>query len=240
MRTKRYHKYCLALVLMVIAIVLGDFYKFLYASPFRFNTYPILPFYVSPSYVRGTNRYCHSMEGIFEMGEYSEECEKTESWVEKSHEIDSLCIYSVLQYAWKTDSLLMEVSLDDGCKRWLLASPASTPKYRCRLQEVKEPCDENLLSYFNVKLEDNAWDRFLRHFDVNTAYIIYLSLSIIYHSLFIMTFVLNIICVILLAKYYDEITFKESFLVKIIDICIPIIPSVVWICIRIMTYSVLH
>ncbi len=47
------HNYCFIILWIITAIVVfGDIFKFLYAEPYSFNTYPILPFNVYPSYVR--------------------------------------------------------------------------------------------------------------------------------------------------------------------------------------------
>ena len=127
---KRYN-YCFITLWVITAIVVcGDIFGFLYAEPYNFNAYPILPFNVHPSYARGTHRLSYSMEGIFEMEEYSDEGGKLKTWVERPHELDSLCIYSVIQYAWTNDSLLMEISINDGSTKWLLASPASSNNIR--------------------------------------------------------------------------------------------------------------
>lgn len=203
------HFYFYALWIVTAIVVLGDVVNFLYAGSYCFNAYPILPFNVRPSYCRGTNRYCNSMEGIFDMGEYTDECETIEPWIERSHELDSLCIYSVLKYAWRKDSLLMEISIKDGSTRWLLASPASSAKYKCKLQEIATPNSDNLSSYHMITLYADKPNK--RAFDalmelVLTSINIFLTISII---------VLNLICLILTIKYCVELDTSDIILKKI-------------------------
>ena len=201
------------------------------------------------------------MEGILEMDEYSDECVRINDWVKHSPELDSLCIYSVTQYAWKKDSLLMEVSLEDNSKRWLLASPVSSKMhkrkrqvmglsstlyiiekpsnaYTCKLQVVETPSRKRLFSYCNVKLEDNTLGKILRHLDVHVALLIGYTLFALYLAMIISIIVLNIMCIVLLKRHFEEISSAEGVGLQILYTLAPLLPTVVWISLRIMTYII--
>lgn len=224
-------KYFFTLWIVTAIVLLGDIINFLYAEPYCFNSYPILPFNARPSYCRGTNRYCNSMEGIFEMGEYSDECFTIKPWIERPCELDSLCLYSVLQYAWKKDSLLMEVSLADGSKRWLLASPASSTKHMCKLQEVVTPCRNDIDSYHKITLyieEPNKRVLFA---------ILELLYSITYIILIISIPILNIICLVFVIQNGNKlnklnINVYHKICYIVFSICTIMMPIVVWFVVR--------
>lgn len=225
------YNYCFILLWIITAIVVfGDILKFLYAEPYSFNTYPILPFNVYPYYVRGTNRLSYTMEGIFDMGEYSDEGGTLKTWIERPHELDSLYIYSVLQYAWAKDSLLMEVSMDNGSTRWLLASTASSKKYRCKLQEVENPDSAYLSSLYNIKLHNN-----------DLIYCMQSLFSILHIILLISVPILNVICLILtiIACYKHNMVWanicRKVFGI-VFYVCTTIMPITVWKALRVITF----
>ena len=68
------YRICSRIMCMFVVIVLTcDIYNFMYGNP-AFNAYPILPFNASPSYIRGVNRLCYTMDMIFDMPEYVDIC----------------------------------------------------------------------------------------------------------------------------------------------------------------------
>ena len=236
--TMKGHYYFFALWIVTALVVLGDVCNFLYAEPYCFNLYPILPFHTYPSYCRGTNRYCISMEGIFDMGEYTDKCGTIKPWIERPSELDSLCVYSVLQYAWKKDSLLMKVSLADNSTRWLLASPASSPKYKCKLQEVMPHNSDNLNGYHKITLYIQEPTK--RVMDA----LIELLLSITYLILLFSIPILNIICLVYAFKNYDKfnkahVEIRQKIYSIVFYVCTVIMPFVVWLIIRIISHRTL-
>ena len=235
--TMKRNNYFYALWIVVSIVVLGDIVNFLYAGTYCFNAYPILPFNVYPSYCRGTNRYCNSMEGIFDMGEYTDECEMIEPWIERPRELDSLCIYSILKYAWKKDSLLMEVSIKDGSTRWLLASPASSSKYKCKLQEIKTPSSDYIKSYHRITLYADTPKR--RTFDALMEFV----LRTIHIILILLIPMLNLICLILTIKNCIELDATDIVFRKIYQIIFMLfttfMPRIVLFVIRKITFATL-
>lgn len=237
---KKYYILCVSIVLLVTLLVLTNICLFLYAS-FSFNAYPILPFSVCPNSIRGTNRLnCYSMEGIFDIYEYSDDCGTIRSEIERHSDLDSLCIYSVLQYAWKKDSLLLEVSLDNNSNIWLLASPASSKNYRCKLQIADMPSREYLSTYHNIKLVDNTFIGLLRKLDANWAFAICYSLVVLYGILHLFLIVLNVWVGVYAVKYRDLIMTEKVMLKKALYICAPALPIVTWIILRLVTYITLY
>ena len=237
---KKYYILCISIMISVMILISTNIYLFLHGSV-SLHAYPILPFNVYPNSIRGTNRlHCYVMEGIFDIREYSDECANIRTEVERFSELDSLCLYSVLQYAWKKDSLLMEVSLDDNSKRWLLASPASTNSYRCKLQKVDIPSREYLSTYHNVKLVDNSFIKILRKLDVHWAFAIAYSLFILYGLLHLLVIILSIYGVVYAVKHRNEIMAEKVMLKKVLYICAPIFPIVTWVILRLMTYITLY
>ena len=227
---KRYN-YCFITLWVITAIVVcGDIFGFLYAEPYNFNAYPILPFNVHPSCVRGTHRLSYSMEGIFEMEEYSDEGGKLKTWVERPHELDSLCISSVIQYAWTNDSLLMEISINDGSTKWLLASPASSKNYRCKLQEIAAPNNSDFSSWHNIRLHNNGLTFYMQFLYFILHIILLLSIPI-----------LNMICLILtiMACYKHNIVWAnayQKFFYILFYGCTTVMPITIWKALREITF----
>lgn len=233
---EKYNKVCISLLLMAMLLVSIDVCKFLYALPLSY-AYPILPFNTYPSFVRGTNR--HRMNGILDIREYSDVCGMIGMHVENPQKLDSLCIYSVLQYAWKKDSLLMEVSLADNSRRWLLASPASSSEYKCKLQE-EDIRKIDFFTWHNVKLEDHLFQRIFRQTELHVALGIAVMLLAIYVTLIISTIVLNIWCVIYAVKHRDDIDAEQIIAKRLIYIYAPIFPFVIWVLCRVLTFITIH
>ena len=71
----KYKYFFIALWIMVPLFVVMDIFAFLYGEPYSFNSYPILPFNVQPSYVRGIHRLCYTIDGIFESPVCADNCE---------------------------------------------------------------------------------------------------------------------------------------------------------------------
>lgn len=222
----------------VVIVLTCDIYNYMHAIFPAFNAYPILPFNVSPSYVRGANRMCYSMDRIFDMPEYSDIPEIIMTWVEHSPKLDSLCIYSVTQYAWKKDSLLMEVLLKDNTKRWLLASPPSSSEYRCKLQEVVISEIKNLPSYHKVSLANNCREKFFDAIglDFKTQLYIEYALAIGYFLIIFFIPILNVACFVLLIKHLKEFNTETIIYKKVFDVCTLIFPVVILLCIRFVTH----
>ena len=235
---KKYRICSIVMCAFVVIVLTCDIYNYVHAIFPAFNAYPILPFNARPSYVRGANRMCYSMDRILDMPEYCDIPEIINTWVEHSPKLDSLCIYSVTQYAWKKDSLLMEVSLKDNTMRWLLASPPSLSEYRCKLQEVAISDIKNLSSYHKVSLANNYRGNLFDAIglDLETQLYIEYALAIGYLLMILAIPVLNVVCLILLIKYRNEI---DAVLYKrILDVCALIFPIVVLIGVRIITFMV--
>lgn len=231
---KKYNLYSIVLVILLFIWVLGDITRFLYAMPLSHNAYPILPFNVYPCYIRGANRDCNIMEGIFEMREYSEDCENISRRVERSSELDSMCFYSLLQYTWKNDSLMMQMSLKDGSKCWLLASPASSSEYKCALRKLDTSEINN--TFFTVDLETSTLRDFFRKFDVHVALLAAYLYYAMHAILTIAIVVLAIRSIVLLKKYYYKITLGKGVAQKIAYLLIPFLPFITWVGLKIMTY----
>lgn len=228
------------MVLLVMLLVCASICRFLYAS-FAYNAFPILPFNVRPSQISGKNNICYTMEGIFDFYEYSEECGRIQQCIEKSQELDTLCIFSVLQYAWKKDSLLMEVSLKDGSNRWLLATPTSSDGYKCKLVEVGIPINERMAGYCNIKLENNALQIFLKRIDIRVALVLCYTLCILYGILVISLIIMEIGCLSFVIKYYNYIkNDTPGIQIKKIYVYTPMIPVIVWILLRVLTYMTIY
>lgn len=232
---KKYYRYCIILIIWTILLIPIGICKFLYGVG-SLHAYPILPFHACPSYTRGLGRICYSMEGILSIHEYSNEYGAIPIWIERYPELDSLCINSVLQYAWNKDSLLMEVALSDGSKQWLLASPSLISKYRCKLQEVEPPNLENLSTWHNIKLVDNTFHTFLKNMDFSVATGFFYVLLIVYVIIIILIIILNAWCFVCAVKFHNLIKVEESKCKKILYICAPIFPLAIWVMLRIITY----
>ena len=230
-----------AACVLLIFIVFFDVYNYTHAIIPSFNSYPMLPYNAYPLYVRGTNRTCYTMEEVIGMFEYSNACGYIESWVERSDEVDSLCIYSVLQYGWKKDSILMEVILEDDSRRWLLVSPPSCKDYTCKLEEVDITKNIELSSFHLIRLVTQYWNwernqSILMSPNESEVYI-KLILIIIYGLSIISIIILNIVCLVLGIMHYKEIFAAKNTFRKIMYICIPVIPTLAYIILRMITYS---
>lgn len=234
---KKYRICSIVMCMFVVFFLTCDIYNYMHAIFPAFNAYPILPYNAYPIYVRGSNRICYSMGRIFAMPEYADVPETIRPWVEHSPELDSLYIYSVTQYAWKKDSLLLEVSLKDNTKRWLLASPPSSAEYRCKLQEVELMGIQNLSSYHRVSLANNHLSTFCDAigFSFQTQLYIDYALAIGYFLMILSIPILNVVCLILLIKYFKEIN-AEAVIYKVFDVCALVFPCITLICLRVITH----
>ena len=235
---KKYRICSIVMCMFVVFFLTCDIYNYMHAIFPAFNAYPILPYNAYPSYIRGANRLCYSMDGIFGMPEYVEDiCDQIRPWVEHSPELDSWCVYSLTQYAWKKDSLLMEVSLKDNSRRWLLALPPSSSEYRCKLQEVELMGIQNLSSYHRVSLANNHLSTFCDAigFSFQTQLYIDYALAIGYFLMILSIPILNVVCLILLIKYFKEIN-AEAVIYKVFDVCALVFPCITLICLRVITH----
>lgn len=233
------YRICSRIMCMFVVIVLTcDIYNFMYGNPAAFNAYPILPFNASPSYVRGVNRLCYTMDMIFDMPEYVDICMPISTLVEYSPELDSLCIHSVTQYAWKKDSLLMEVSLKDDSRRWLLASPSSLSEYICKLQEIEILDIKNFSAYHRVTLANNHLETFFNAIGLSFDTQLYINrvFAIGYLLMILSIPILNVVCLILFIKYFKEIHAEAAIYKKVFDVCALIFPCITLICLRVITH----
>lgn len=232
----KYKCFFIALWIMVPLFVVMDIFAFLYGEPYSFNSYPILPFNVQPSYVRGIHRLCYTIDGIFESPVCADNCETIPIWIENPQGLDSLCIYSVLQYAWKKDSLLMEVSLSDSSTRWLLASPASSKQHKCKLQEVAISDNQLPLTFHSITLQ---------HKDPNKGHLfeaVWLLQAIFYIILLISIPILNVLCLILTIRAFSKLKIKAAdahreIICILLYVCTTIMPIIVWNILRAQTYA---
>ena len=233
------YRICSITMCTIVAIFLTcDFYNYMHAIFPAFNAYPVLPFNASPSYIRGVDRSCYSMERIFGMPEYTDICMPIITWVEHSPALDSLCVNSVTQYAWKKDSLLMEVSLQDGSRQWLLASSPSSFEYRCKLQEVEIQNLPSLSSYHRVSLANNHLSTFFDAIGLSFRTQLYIdyALAISYFLMLLSILVLNIVCLVLSVKYFKEINAEKVIYKKVLYLCTLIFPIIIFIIGRIITH----
>lgn len=233
---KSYRICGIALLLMVFTLISCDIYKFLHGYLLSFY-YPILPFKTYPSDIRGTGRVCYSMEGIIGFLEYTDECAIIEDDVDRTHDIDSLCIYSVSQYAWKRDTLLIAVSLEDGSEQWLCASPSLLEEYKCQLKKIDTPDTKYLSSFHLVHLKDEPLVVFLNKYNQNLRVILLGTLITLYFGIIIGVLVLHVICIVFAIMKMENIGKERNILWKIFYISVPFVPIVIFAILIFMRFS---
>lgn len=237
---KAYRRVSIALLLNLALFIMIDIWGFLHGV-FSLNLYPILPFNAYPSISRGTQTY--DMWHIIVRGDYSNTCATIGAYAQSSPEVDSLCIYSISQYAWKKDSLLMEVVLQDESKQWIMASPLQKSHLiKCQLNLVPTPTDKELSAYHRIQLDNSELREFIKKLNLNDSALLHLTLGVIitYGLLLLSIPVLWILSIILGIIQYSRTTKENGNIYRNITyIIIPLIPLIVIILLRIFKFTML-
>lgn len=233
---KHARRCCITLCILVSLFLFLDIYAFLNGRV-HFGSYSILPFRASPCYFMGTHFV------MFPIIEANEDSHTENSFigdkVQRSAELNSLHISHVASYAWKKDSLLMEVVLDDESTQWLLASPTTAidSQYICQLQAIDNPSKEYISSYRPIRLKDNAFETWIRNkFEdldeakKKTITFVFFLMGVILGYLFPPT--LYLVCWILWIKHYVEWKAEPSIYKKMMDILMLLYPLIVYILFR--------
>ena len=227
----------IVMCVLVLLLVLRDIYGFFYGK-YSMGTYSILPFDARP-FLRGvfSGTDCYVMYPIIDVRQCykTEHCVFIKDNVRRVPTLDSLQISSVVQYAWKKDSLLMEVILANKSVKWLLASPAisTDANYICQLQEIEVPTKEQLSSCHQIRLLDRylppvhwpqSWTGVFQKTNFFEWWIPVEGLL-----LFMTTPFLNLICLVLFIEHRSEWRAEPSVLKRSLYILALLFPLIVYL-----------